>query len=153
MLQLEVEDPVVAVRGDRFILRRPSPSETLGGGIVIDPRPPTRHKRFDEENLERLESLSGGDPQDLIRETISGLKFAPRQSILESSGLEAETAQAIINQLLEENFALEIGKKSKKVITLKNINHFSLFGYSLSGAVKVSAMGGGGGCGCCRAAV
>ncbi len=120
MLQLEVEDPVVAVRGDRFILRRPSPSETLGGGIVIDPRPPTRHKRFDEENLERLESLSGGDPQDLIRETISGLKFAPRQSILESSGLEAETAQAIIDQLLEEDFALEIGKKSKKVITLKS---------------------------------
>ena len=29
LLQLEVEDPVVAVRGDRFILRRPSPSETL----------------------------------------------------------------------------------------------------------------------------
>ena len=38
-LQLELREPVVAVRGDRYILRRPSPAETLGGGAVIDPQP------------------------------------------------------------------------------------------------------------------
>ena len=31
-LQLELDEPVVAIRGDRYILRRPSPGETLGGG-------------------------------------------------------------------------------------------------------------------------
>ena len=30
--------PVSAVRGDRFILRRPSPAATLGGGEILDPR-------------------------------------------------------------------------------------------------------------------
>ncbi len=30
-LQLRLAEPVVAVAGDRFILRQPSPSETLGG--------------------------------------------------------------------------------------------------------------------------
>ncbi|MEA2008276.1 MAG: selenocysteine-specific translation elongation factor, partial [Chloroflexota bacterium] len=38
-LQLEVPEPVVALRGDHYILRRPSPSETLGGGVVLDPQP------------------------------------------------------------------------------------------------------------------
>jgi len=42
-LQLELRDPVVAVRGDRYILRRPSPGETLGGGVIVcDRRPPAQ---------------------------------------------------------------------------------------------------------------
>jgi selenocysteine-specific elongation factor len=59
-LQLELGSPVVVVRGDRYILRRPSPGETLGGGIILDPQPPGRHKRFDAKVLERLEALVGG---------------------------------------------------------------------------------------------
>lgn len=34
--QLFLESPVAARPGDRFILRRPSPAETLGGGRVLD---------------------------------------------------------------------------------------------------------------------
>jgi len=121
LLQLEVEDPVVAVRGDRYILRRPSPSETLGGGVVIDPFPPYRHKRFDQGTLERLESISGGDPVDLLIQTITGARFASWKEILEVTGLDEGTARELLTQLIEDGIALEIGKKSKKVITLKNI--------------------------------
>jgi selenocysteine-specific elongation factor len=117
-LQLEVEDPVVAVRGDRFILRRPSPSETLGGGMVIDPHPPYRHKRFDQANIQRLDSLSGGDPRDLLLEAISVMEFAPRKRILDHTGLEAGPAQEILDQLLNEGIIFEIGAKSKKMVTL-----------------------------------
>src|SRR5260221_8361703 len=53
-IQLELREPVVAVRGDRYILRRPSPSETLGGRVIIDHQPEGRHKRFDEEVLKSL---------------------------------------------------------------------------------------------------
>ncbi len=35
-VQLRLAAPVVAVRGDRFILRRPSPGITIGGGTVLD---------------------------------------------------------------------------------------------------------------------
>ena len=120
MLQLEVEDPVVAVRGDRFILRRPSPSETLGGGVVIDPHPPYRYKRFDQGNLERLESLSGGDPRDLLLEAISGLRFAAWQSILENAGLEEDIALEMLGQLMGDQMVIQLGKKSKKVFALKS---------------------------------
>ncbi len=61
-LQLELAEPVVAIRGDRYILRRPSPGETLGGGAVVDPFPKGRHKRFAAETLAALEALAQGTP-------------------------------------------------------------------------------------------
>ena len=54
-LQLELANPVVAVRGDRLILRQPSPGETLGGGEVVDPHPKGRHKRFNAGIIDGLE--------------------------------------------------------------------------------------------------
>ena len=65
-LQLELRTPVVAVRGDRFILRRPSPSETLGGGKIIDPHPKKRHKRFSSELIKNFESLAQGAPSEIM---------------------------------------------------------------------------------------
>ncbi len=38
LVQLRLSDATVARRGDRFIVRRPSPAETVGGGEILDPR-------------------------------------------------------------------------------------------------------------------
>jgi selenocysteine-specific elongation factor len=37
-VEIRLEESVSAVRGDRFIIRRPSPPATLGGGEILDPR-------------------------------------------------------------------------------------------------------------------
>ena len=37
LTQLRLEAPVVAVHGDRFILRTYSPAETIAGGVILDP--------------------------------------------------------------------------------------------------------------------
>jgi selenocysteine-specific elongation factor len=47
--QLRLERPVVAARGDRVVLRT---TTTVGGGVVLDPRPP---RRLDPARLELLE--------------------------------------------------------------------------------------------------
>jgi selenocysteine-specific elongation factor len=39
LAQLRLEAPIVAARGDRFILRRYSPLETIAGGVVVDAYP------------------------------------------------------------------------------------------------------------------
>jgi selenocysteine-specific elongation factor len=36
-VEIRLQAPVSAVRGDRYIVRRPSPAATLGGGEVLDP--------------------------------------------------------------------------------------------------------------------
>jgi selenocysteine-specific elongation factor len=37
-VEIRLQGPVSALRGDRFIIRRPSPPATLGGGEILDPR-------------------------------------------------------------------------------------------------------------------
>jgi selenocysteine-specific elongation factor len=61
--QLVLESPLPARPGDRFILRRPSPVETLGGGRVLDAgRPRIRKKAFGTKELaEALTLLAGRD--------------------------------------------------------------------------------------------
>jgi selenocysteine-specific elongation factor len=55
--QLRLEEPVVAARGDRFVLRT---SKTVGGGRVIDPAPPRRLEPG------RLEVLERGEPAEIV---------------------------------------------------------------------------------------
>jgi selenocysteine-specific elongation factor len=37
LVELRLDRPLPAARGDRFVLRRPSPAATLGGGELLDP--------------------------------------------------------------------------------------------------------------------
>ena len=39
-VELRLSAPVAAVPGDRFVVRRLSPVQTIGGGVVLDPLPP-----------------------------------------------------------------------------------------------------------------
>jgi selenocysteine-specific elongation factor len=66
--QLLLEAPLPARPGDRFILRRPSPVETLGGGRVLDTgRPRIRRKAFGTKELEAaLTTLGSGDEARLL---------------------------------------------------------------------------------------
>jgi selenocysteine-specific elongation factor len=64
-VQLRLRQPTVAVRGDRLIIRQPSPSLTIGGGVVIDPHP-RRHRRFRTDVIHSLETLASGTPGDII---------------------------------------------------------------------------------------
>jgi selenocysteine-specific elongation factor len=99
-IQLELRDPAVAVRGDRYILRRPSPGETLGGGIIVDPQPKGRHKRFDEAVLKSLESLSQGTPADILLEAAVALSVAPIKDVVARSRLESSDAEIALKELL-----------------------------------------------------
>lgn len=100
-IQLELRDPIVAVRGDRYILRRPSPGETLGGGVVVDHRPRGRHKRFDEQMLQSLEALAGGSPGDILFEAALVLPAANMKDIVLKSRLESEAAAGAMEELFE----------------------------------------------------
>jgi selenocysteine-specific elongation factor len=55
--QLRLEEPVVAARGDRFVLRGET---TVGGGRVVDPAPPRRLEP------DRLEVVERGDPAEIV---------------------------------------------------------------------------------------
>jgi len=102
-LQLELREPVVAVRGDRYILRRPSPGETLGGGSVVDPHPKGRHKRFRGGLLERLESLSKGTPAEILLQASLAMGAAPIKDIVAHSNLDEAQAKEALKELVDHD--------------------------------------------------
>ena len=54
--QFRLSEPIVAVSGDRYIIRRFSPLETLGGGEILDPSPARRSKKKGTADLDILHS-------------------------------------------------------------------------------------------------
>jgi len=99
-VQFELRDPVVAVRGDHFILRRPSPGETLGGGKIVDPHPKGRHKRFDEQIIQSLNALLQGSPAEILLEAALGSNIASLVEIVNRSRLDSAVADSSLKELL-----------------------------------------------------
>ncbi|HET8852494.1 MAG TPA: selenocysteine-specific translation elongation factor [Ktedonobacteraceae bacterium] len=64
-VQLRLSRPAVVARRDRFILRIPSPSITIGGGEVVDVQP-RYHRRFQPSVLNALATLERGSPEELV---------------------------------------------------------------------------------------
>jgi selenocysteine-specific elongation factor len=112
-LQLELTHPVCAERGDRFILRRPSPAETLGGGVVIDPHPAGRHKRFAAETLGRFEHSIHDVPEELVWNVIHVAGIIPFAGILNKTRLEPDNLTGLLDSL----------SKSGRVVRLENPDH------------------------------
>jgi selenocysteine-specific elongation factor len=67
--QLRLERPVVAVAGDRIILRQIAPPATIGGGVVLDPHP--RKHGADQREVERLHLLEHGDELDRLADRLA----------------------------------------------------------------------------------
>jgi len=59
--QLFAAGPLVALDGDRFILRVPSPAATVAGGVIVD-RAPRRHRRRDPALISNLAARERADP-------------------------------------------------------------------------------------------
>ncbi len=98
-LQLRLERPVVVAAGDRYILRQPSPSATLGGGTVLDPHPRRRYRRFDPQVLARLETLAAGNPEEILLQTLERHPLLSAEALIEHSGLGTEPAQEALAEL------------------------------------------------------
>jgi selenocysteine-specific elongation factor len=77
LVQLRLESPVAAGRGDRLVIRSYSPARTIGGACVLDPAPP-RRKSVDAQRAAALRALAeaplGAAAVSLVREAgVAGL--------------------------------------------------------------------------------
>jgi len=65
LARLKLSEPIVLVPGDRFVLRRPSPAGTIGGGRVLDAHPEPRQRKA--VTLAWLELLKTCSPVQQIK--------------------------------------------------------------------------------------
>lgn len=129
-IQLELQEPILAVRGDRYILRRPSPSETLGGGIVVDHQPKSRHKRFDADVLKSLEALSHGSPTEILLEASLALGITTENNLQVKSRLDVEQFEQALAELVGTHYLIRLGESKNSLIvsnsTLQNLKEKTL---------------------------
>ncbi len=107
-LQLRLARPAVLAPGDRFILRQPSPSLTLGGGVVLDAHPRRRWKRFNPAAVDRLATLARGTPDEILLQTLARAQFLSETDLIEQSGLDTETAQLALAELRRSDALIEL---------------------------------------------
>jgi len=97
--QLRLARAVAALKGDRFIIRRPSPSLTIGGGTIIDAAP-RRHKRFNVATLDKLATLALGTPEELLLQALADGPL-DRKTLAARADLDNDTLHAAILATLE----------------------------------------------------
>ncbi len=114
-VQLVLTHPTALLAHDRFIIRQPSPSLTIGGGTVVDPHPGRRHKRFRPQVIERLEALALGTPQEVL---LAALEEGPQEMarLVKDSGLEPEAVEEGLERLLEGSRILVLGTSEGQLL-------------------------------------
>jgi len=107
LCQIRLDDPVVTKRGDRFILRRPSPMETIGGGVVIDPQ--GEKYKFGESTIETLARKKEGSPKERLIDLLKLKKSLSIKEACDELSLANEEFNEIVEPLLEDKIMLRFG--------------------------------------------
>jgi selenocysteine-specific elongation factor len=122
--QLRLSRPAVLARRDRFILRIPSPSMTIGGGEIIDVTP-RYHRRRQTGVIEALERLAHAAPDELILALLDRRRTGARvarsgsgvqgnlgytsEEVIRLSNLASDVTQETLKSLLSEGRVYKVG--------------------------------------------
>ena len=93
VVQIRLDQPVVCMPRDRFILRRYSPLRTIGGGIILDNAPPKHRKKELPQVLSSLQELD----RTLVDNTSKG-DLALVEFLVESKGWRGITVPELVSR-------------------------------------------------------
>ncbi|MDD3271463.1 MAG: SelB C-terminal domain-containing protein, partial [Syntrophomonadaceae bacterium] len=130
-VQIVMEKPVVAYKGDRFVIRYYSPVTTIGGGIIIDGNAP-KQKRFKEEVLDDLAIKEEGSLYDVVLHELQS-HLEELMSIDELSKLTGSNREQLkqeLQQLVED----------EKVIPIKDQVYISTYALEIINARIVETL-------------
>jgi selenocysteine-specific elongation factor len=131
-VQLRLDQPVAAIRGDHFIIR--DPNDTLGGGIIVDANV-KRHRRFHAATIAELESLAEGSPEELVLSAASRMEPAELGDLAKDCGLNQLSAHETISTLIEDGRLVALSGSGKDTSILYTEAGFSRLTASLREAL------------------
>ncbi|MEK7316650.1 MAG: selenocysteine-specific translation elongation factor, partial [Candidatus Eisenbacteria bacterium] len=107
LAQLRLEEPVVAIPGDRLVIRAYSPSVTIAGAVVLDAHA-TRRARLDDAALRRLHAFEHGT-------------LAERVALLaaEGEGAGVRAADAALRLAVAPEAAMAAAREAKQLRLLR----------------------------------
>ena len=108
LAQLRLEEPVVAIPGDRLVIRAYSPSVTIAGAVVLDAHA-TRRARLDDAARRRLQAFEHGT-------------LAERVELLAAEGESAgvRAADAALRLAVAPEAAMAAAREAKQLRLLRD---------------------------------
>lgn len=107
-IQLRLDDPLVLLREDRLILRYPSPPQTIGGGVVVNPHPQRRWRRFQSNVIADLETRMRGTPAQRVAQAAEGGEPITMRAIGALTGYSGTELNEAIQTALDERLLLQL---------------------------------------------
>ena len=99
--QLRFKESMATYLGDRFILRIPSPSKTIGGGLIIDPLAP-KHNLKDKDIINFLQTRIKLDLRELILTELNKIIFIKKYNLLANSNYADPEIREMVELLIKE---------------------------------------------------
>jgi selenocysteine-specific elongation factor len=113
VVQLVLDQPIGALRGDRFILRDQSASRTIGGGFVLDPFAPAS-RRSSAERLVELAAFEHDTPRSALEALLAASERPVDLANIETAyNMTLERAAGLYRDLQ----LVQIGKDARVGIT------------------------------------
>jgi len=139
-IQIRLEKPAVARRGDRFILRSYSPQRVIGGGRILDPDAPKLKTHSAALVRERLKALDAGTAEDtVVACAASGGNTGFGIAALERYGLARDEMEGAVDALVKAGRIVSIeGRVFEKRIVLDTGRSLVAMIEAMSGENKLS---------------
>ena len=107
--QLRFKEPVATRIGDRFVIRKPSPAETIGGGTVLDPVA-SKHKFKDiDKVIIFLQKRINLGIEELILSELGKNKYMKGEELLVASHYSLAEVTSCIRLLHNKNELIVVG--------------------------------------------
>lgn len=116
-IQIRLDEPVIALPDDHFVVLGTSAIQTLGGGRVLDTRP-VKHKRFSEPVIKELTLLKDGSGEEalgqhILRSGMGGMTFA---DLLNRVAMPPREIETLLRRMIDRGEVLFIDPDKMKVI-------------------------------------
>jgi selenocysteine-specific elongation factor len=122
LAQLFLEEPVMTVFGQPFVVRDPSATMTLGGGQVLQPTP-VKIRRRHMEMLEKVEKLWSSEQPHERAMTVAwfqGKDGVLQADLVRGAGLHPHDAEASLQKGLSEGKLRTIGLQGGRMAIIHN---------------------------------
>ena len=106
LIVVNLASPVICKIGDRFVLRLPTPSLLVGGGIVIDAEL-DEFNRKDGQRWEQLSAAASLDVSELIKYQLLKLGIVRAGDVLYQSLFQEGEIDSAVEQMLESKIIIK----------------------------------------------
>ena len=110
-MQIRLREALPLARGDRFILRYPSPAQTIGGGLIVNPHPGRRLKRFQPDVINDLELRLRGTPGERLAQSAGGGFPVALDELQKRLGCSDEDLSSALEEALREGLVRQFSDR------------------------------------------